>query len=303
MAKETLHVVPHDDTWAVKREGNERVSSTHATQKDAIDAARGLAKDGDALVIHRPDGTIREQTTYTAHAAEQNGQSTSAPSLAAVQNDLGGSSPLRPRDVMSVGTRVRWGAVFAGVAVALAVYVTLNLFAFAIGISTFDQMGTRSFAVGAAVVSTFCLLVALFVGGMVASRCTVGEQTTEAMTYGVLVWSTAVLLLVATGLGLGVGFFAGVRDLGKSGAPAAMAEATRQGLNPTGQQAERSAAALQGGEGLAAQVSPVTLAWWTFGGVVLSILTAVGGAVVGAGPELILKRFRENRIDVLTSPA
>ena len=81
---------------------------------------------------------------------------------------------------MSVGTRVSWGAVIAGVAVALAVYVTLNLFAFAIEISTFDQMGTKTFAVGAAAVSTFCLLVALFVGGVVASRCTAGEQTAEA---------------------------------------------------------------------------------------------------------------------------
>ncbi len=42
MAKDTLHVVPHDDSWAVKREGNERSSSTHSTQKEAIDAAREL---------------------------------------------------------------------------------------------------------------------------------------------------------------------------------------------------------------------------------------------------------------------
>jgi Uncharacterized protein conserved in bacteria (DUF2188) len=40
MAKSVLHVVPHNDTWAVKREGNERASSTHPTQKEAIEAAR-----------------------------------------------------------------------------------------------------------------------------------------------------------------------------------------------------------------------------------------------------------------------
>jgi len=40
-------VVPHDGSWAVKREGNERASSTHKTQREAIDAARELATEGD----------------------------------------------------------------------------------------------------------------------------------------------------------------------------------------------------------------------------------------------------------------
>src|SRR5215204_5340851 len=65
MAKSVLHVVPHNhEDWAVKREGNERASSTHATQKEAIEAARELAKELDDIVIHRPDGTIRERVTY-----------------------------------------------------------------------------------------------------------------------------------------------------------------------------------------------------------------------------------------------
>ena len=48
-----VHVVPNGEGWAVKKEGNERVSSTHETQKAAIDAAREMAKEGDELVIHR----------------------------------------------------------------------------------------------------------------------------------------------------------------------------------------------------------------------------------------------------------
>jgi len=291
MTKDTLHVVPHDGSWAVKREGNERASSTHKTQREAIDAARELATEGDELVIHRPDGAIREQTTYTPSAASSNGQGTLSPATT------------RPSDVMSVGTRVSWGAVLAGVVVALAVYVTLNLLAFAIGISTIDQMGTQTFAVSAAIVSTFCLLVALFIGGYVASTSTVGEEKSEAMTYGVLVWATMLLLLLAMGFGLGVGFFAGARDVGRSGDPGVTVEALKQELNLTDQQAERYATVLQRGQGLAGKVSPVGLAWWTFGGVVLSILAAVGGSLAGAGPELVLKRLRGRRVAALARPA
>lgn len=291
MTKDTLHIVPQGDSWAVKREGNERVSSIHDTQKDAIDAARELAKDGDELVTHRPDGNIREQTTYTPSAASRDDQNSPSPAAT------------RPSDVMSVGTRVSWGSVIAGVVVALAVYVALNLLAFAIGISTIDQMGTKTFAVSAAVVSTFCLLVALFVGGLVASINTVGEEQSEAMTYGVLVWATMLLLLLVAGTSLGVGFFAGARDIGRSGDSGVTAETLKQELNLTEQQAERYTTVLQLGQSLADKISPVGLAWWTFGGVVLSILASVGGSLAGAGPELVLKRFRGRRVAALARPA
>ena len=291
MKKDTLHIVPHDSGWAVKREGNERATSTHKTQKEAIDAARELATEGDELVIHRPDGAIRDQITYTPPAGSQGASSTAA-------------AVTRPSDVMSVGTRVRWSAVFAGVVVALAVYVTLNLLAFAIGISTVDQMGTKTFAVGAAIVSTFCMMVSLFLGGYIASTSTVGEEKVEAMTYGVLVWATALLLLLATGVGLGVGFFAGARDLGRPAGPTVVtAESMKQELGLNDQQAEKYAAVVQRGQGLSGSVSPVGLAWWTFGGVVLSIMSAVGGSVAGAGPELVMKRLRTQRVATLPRQA
>lgn len=291
MTKDTIHVVPQNGSWAVKREGKERASSNHGTQGDAIDAARELATAGDELVIHRPDGAVREQTTYTPTAASQSGQTDSTPETT------------RPADVISVGTRVSWGAVLAGVVVALAVYLTMNLLTFAIGISTINQMGTQTFAVGAAIISTFCLLVAMFIGGYVASTSTVGEERTEAMTYGVLVWAATHLLLLVTGFGLGVGLFAGARDVGRSSDPASAAATMKQELNLTDQQAERYTTVLQRGQGLADKVSPVGLAWWIFGGVVLSILAAIGGSLAGAGPELVLKRFRGRPVADLAHPA
>jgi uncharacterized protein YdaT len=64
MAKR-VHVVPHPDGWAVKREGNERTSSVHDTQKQAQDAAMSIAKrDQTEVVTHGRDGKIRDSDSY-----------------------------------------------------------------------------------------------------------------------------------------------------------------------------------------------------------------------------------------------
>ncbi|WP_143808518.1 DUF2188 domain-containing protein, partial [Pantoea rodasii] len=39
------HVVPHNGEWAVKGEGNVKATSVHDTQKQAIDAARAIARN------------------------------------------------------------------------------------------------------------------------------------------------------------------------------------------------------------------------------------------------------------------
>lgn len=59
------HVVPHEHGWAVRGEGNRRVTSTHRTQADAIDRGREIAINQQSeLVIHRPDGRIRDRDSY-----------------------------------------------------------------------------------------------------------------------------------------------------------------------------------------------------------------------------------------------
>lgn len=59
------HVVPKGKDWAVKPEGAKNPTSTHSTQRDAIDVAREQAKrERSEVVIHRPDGTIRDKDSY-----------------------------------------------------------------------------------------------------------------------------------------------------------------------------------------------------------------------------------------------
>jgi uncharacterized protein YdaT len=59
------HVVPAGDSWGVRGEGNERLTSIHDTQAEAIEAAREIARNQQSeLVIHRRDGRIRDKDSY-----------------------------------------------------------------------------------------------------------------------------------------------------------------------------------------------------------------------------------------------
>ena len=59
------HVVPYKDAWAVRREGNKRISSKHRKQSTAIRKAKIVAKRKNAdVIIHRANGGIRERISY-----------------------------------------------------------------------------------------------------------------------------------------------------------------------------------------------------------------------------------------------
>lgn len=65
MARNNQHVVTHNDDWAVKGEGNNRVTSIHDTQAEAIDAARDIAiNHRSEVVIHDRQGRIRDRDSY-----------------------------------------------------------------------------------------------------------------------------------------------------------------------------------------------------------------------------------------------
>lgn len=71
--KENLHVVPRSrgkEDYAIKRAGAERASKIVKTQTEAVKIATDQAKKeatkskGVEVVIHRPNGEIREKNTY-----------------------------------------------------------------------------------------------------------------------------------------------------------------------------------------------------------------------------------------------
>ena len=65
MTKKDIHVVPHNGGWATRKEGAQRVGHNADTQKEAFEQAREQAKrEKVEVVIHRPDGTIRNSNSY-----------------------------------------------------------------------------------------------------------------------------------------------------------------------------------------------------------------------------------------------
>lgn len=312
MAKEVLHVVPHGDGWAVKKEGNERASSTHDTQKNAIEGARSLASTGDDIVIHRPDGSIRDRITYSGapiHSDDENGERT--------------RSRPEAHDIWSVGTRVRWSSVLAGVVVAIAFSALLTTFAIAMGLTTMDKASGKTMMIASGIAWLAIMVVSLFVGGYVATRTCTRETRFEALIIGVLVWGTSAALMAAgAGASMGLAIDATrtasvvtadqvfYKNLGWDQDRVSRYEnlsnpdRVSAELNLTPEEHRKYEEARQKAneaKAAVANVTPQQAAWWVLLGLLLSVGAAVGGAVTGAGPEVRERDLLKSNTPVVTT--
>jgi hypothetical protein len=95
------------------------------------------------------------------------------------------------------GMKVSWGGVFAGVLVALGVSMLLAALGVAIGITAVNPGETDpgTIGTGAAIWGAVQLLLALFVGGMVATRVGAIIDRTTGFFEGVLVWVVSLMLM------------------------------------------------------------------------------------------------------------
>jgi Uncharacterized protein conserved in bacteria (DUF2188) len=63
--KRPVHVVPHGDDWATKREGNSRASRVYDTQAEATAAGKATARrDETEFLLHNKQGEIRDRSSY-----------------------------------------------------------------------------------------------------------------------------------------------------------------------------------------------------------------------------------------------
>jgi hypothetical protein len=198
---------------------------------------------------------------------------------------------IQAADVLPVRSRISWGAVMAGAVVALAMYILFMFAGLALGATVFDRVSDRSLGIGAGVWSTIAMLLSLFAGGYVASRISVGENQSEAAVYGIVVWGVffALLGLVTAGMvntAARAANAAGtnqltVADLEKANVSKESIAKLRDRLAPADeQQAE------------ATKDDVKKAAWWTFAGLALSMASAVGGALLGAGPNMVITSLR-----------
>lgn len=250
--------------------------------------------------------------------------------------------------------RVSWGGVFGGVLVAIGLLLLLTALGVAVGISAADPGSTdlSTLGTGAGIWAGVSLLLALFIGGFVATRIGAVFDRTTGFFEGVLVWVVSLLLmgyLAASGVGsIAGGAFklvggatqaigavaqtggmdissgsidqivqrlkdpktaqqiAGVTGMSMSEVQSALSETAQRVENARNNPAQAAAEAKQAMAQLyekakssgalqqkAEEVKPQAskAAWITFGALLLSLLTAVFGAMAGRRePQSQLKR-------------
>jgi hypothetical protein len=183
--------------------------------------------------------------------------------------------PVYAEEGTPVRSRISWGAIFAGVVVAFAVYILLNLLGLAVGLSVGDDPGRVG--TGTAIWAIIASLVALFLGGWVVTQCTSGENRMEAVFYGVVLWGVLFAgLLWLAGVGVRMGL----------GALVAMGGDEQVVAFRPADVAEDAAATEERREDFAAG------AWWAFFGVLLSMVAAVAGTLVGSSTPSVFHRGR-----------
>ncbi|RVH23328.1 PhnA-like protein [Sinorhizobium meliloti] len=108
---------------------------------------------------------------------------------------------------------ISWGAVFAGVALALAVQLLLNLLGVGIGAAVIDPKTTdnpnpSTFSIAGGLWFVVSGIVAAFVGGYIASRVSGRPSKTTGSYHGLTSWAVTtliVLYLLTTSVGALVG--------------------------------------------------------------------------------------------------
>jgi hypothetical protein len=114
------------------------------------------------------------------------------------------TTPVTPEeDVRTILiNRVSWGAVLAGVVLALATQLILNLIGLGIGASTLDPVGggspsASSFSIGAGIWWIFSGIVSALVGGYAAGRLAGQPKESSGGWHGLTAWALSVLVMFA----------------------------------------------------------------------------------------------------------
>ena len=102
--------------------------------------------------------------------------------------------PLAPR-------RVSWGAIIAGMVMAVVVQLVLSLVGAGVGLGAFDPLGYSSpdastFGISAAIWWAISSVVALFIGGWVAGHLCGSPEKTDAVLHGLLTWGLGTIVTV-----------------------------------------------------------------------------------------------------------
>ena len=118
------------------------------------------------------------------------------------ESDAPHLSPVTPaEDVRTMMlNRINWGAVLAGVVVALVTQLLLNLLGIGVGAATLDpgtgdNPSASSFSIGAGIWWTLSGIIASFAGGYAAGRLAGKPQESTAGWHGLTAWAFTTLVI------------------------------------------------------------------------------------------------------------
>lgn len=100
--------------------------------------------------------------------------------------------------------RLSWGAIIAGVILALVIQMVFNILGIAVGMNTInpqprpgeDVVEPRAFGTGAMVWIAISSLIALFIGGWLASRFSGTPNELDGVLHGIMVWGVTTIITV-----------------------------------------------------------------------------------------------------------
>lgn len=113
----------------------------------------------------------------------------------------------KPAGLPTIGPRLSWGAIIAGVVIALSIQLLLNLLGVGVGASTIDpgQGDTHGgLAIGAGIWFVVSALLSLLAGGWAASRLARISERQDGLLQGFTTWgltTIATLMLLTSAVG------------------------------------------------------------------------------------------------------
>ena len=211
-------------------------------------------------------------------------------------------------DMLSVKSRVSWGAIAAGAMISLAFYFLFTLLGVALSLEVAVKGREVNLQTAGAIYSIASLLIAMFFGGWATSRLAVGESKLEAVLYGIILWGvlfTGLLWTVSAGVSKGFGAMVGLAS-GAYSTPGGETDfdkiadtMKRAGVDDASVNKYRDyAVKLKRDPASAPDVAKEVgkdvdmdrlgedtrrATWWTLGGVLLSMLTVIVGSLTGSG--------------------
>lgn len=197
---------------------------------------------------------------------------------------LGGHVDQRGHDAVEVKNRVQFGPIVAGVLTAIATLLILTVLGLAIGTSALEPRDVgEGIGTGAAIWGVISALIAFFLGGWVAAKTAAVAGAGSGLINGLMV-GAAIIALVLWLTGSGVSGILGT--LGSN-----IGDITSVVQEETGSADAAQQEAEQAQEQVAEQVAQVNpesafetvrdAAWGTLAGLVLPLIAAGGGGLVG----------------------